>query len=407
MKKFIAIILCLILTFSLVACGNTPPEEMTKPTETPTTHDKDDDPTSGPAAVVGEVNQINKFKLNGKVYTVDDLTLDVINELGYKTDNGVWTFMSGGISLGGKTISNGKTSIKYNVDGESKNVIVIGFDSSSPDVELYSQTKIGMSKSDFVKKIKGMETKLVEWMDDEYFCIVYSDNASMIAKIEKSKVTTVYLAINDKCGITKDDGKINVDAINKQYFEEQYSQNKHEEWNSYGSAVKNDFDTTIKLMNKEFKFEELKYSDLISLGYNPTNSLHNYNGVMMFREFVHENGSSLLVIDNKDGLVEALMIKRVPGIEDMDYEKGKINCDLTICGVIKAGAQSKDCEEALEIDVDVESMLAKTELIGENGYCLISHSEGIVDDILLINRTIFPPVESEPTDATEAPQNDN
>ena len=197
MKKIFALLLCLLMVFSLAACGEKEPEpEVTEPVET--------EPQLTPEEQAENMRKkLVTVYIDGKPYEMEELTTDILVELGYKEEP-VW--LTNELSEDGPTYKNEngeQLNVIYGHKVGTIEAVSIGLmglsedsDYSFANLMFVNGIKLGMDKDSITDKLEEFQVTEQKFGDAVLY-IVQTDKCSFIITFENDVATAISLGFND------------------------------------------------------------------------------------------------------------------------------------------------------------------------------------------------------------------
>ena len=197
MKRIFVLLLCLLMVFSLAACGEKEPEpEVTEPVET--------EPQLTPEEQAENMRKkLVTVYIDGNPYEMEELSTAKLEEIGFKPEP-VW--LTNELGEDGPVYKNDKGEQMSVVFGNKKGTIAavsVGLTGLSENTEysfanvmFVNGIKIGMSKESITDKLA--EFQITEQkLDDLVLYIIQTDKCSFIISFEDDVATAISLGFNN------------------------------------------------------------------------------------------------------------------------------------------------------------------------------------------------------------------
>lgn len=422
MKKILALLLCFVLAFSLVACGDKTAEEPTieetQPEETKPKgeniskdpidlpdwmgeqddQDKTDEPVvEDPSSKLPQAIDVIMF--GNKSLELSNITIKSLKDIGYEPKSGisVWMTHSDFMSLSGSGFKNANDQelvVCTPEDNANKLVGIVVDDEETPCV-FYKGIKIGMSEEDCMTILEGLELDTTESFGTKKYATHNATN-SLVVSIEDGKVVEIIVCVSKEARLNLS-ASSEADITMQDYLKYTYPQNDYTQWIGYGFTPNCTMDIkNIQLEGQKFDFTEMLARNLISMGYMPKGIFAagwmtgTETGMIYSQTFVSEDNKTIYCVFDEEGKIEYMYIEGIETDSDsVFYDENAKQTAITIIKDITIGTEEKVVEKTFKDCANAKQTSSGDYIVKTDEMTLvISVSNGFVDGIAFVNNKL-------------------
>lgn len=399
MKKVIALILCAILCFSLVACekNDSPP---TNATTQPTTNN------TAPSENEGQTDQDNQEQidfdpdtlsnvlLDGHVININNFTQNDLKSIDYKIkDFSIWSIGNNHFDISGSSALKDKTRIRISKEKntnapDNPNIVLVGVESKSNCV-FFKNIQIEMGQQDFVDAISDQQYDIVESSKTTYY-LVHDDINTLIVTIEDEIVTEIYLVVNKSFYLYPPAGS-GVHQSDKLYIDWHKENFNASDWAIANVDVNTNEDISKFVLDGiTYDINLIGTSNIYDAGYDNYTSYwiamgDNLN--IYGRCFIGANKSKIKFMnDPTTNNIQVIGVERTPVEGEFFYDEDEVQIDCSFFRGVRAGMTKDEVDAALS-NINFIKDGNRYIIKSKQNTLILDFSNNLLDDIKLINNT--------------------
>ena len=398
MKKILALLLCLLMVFSLAACGDkkepeesNPSQNIIKPeddiTEPEETEPEETEPEET-EPVVEEITTFDKFCVDNKLFALSDLTESTMIKNGFKPKGGVssWMVFSDFMSLSGVGYKYGSNDmfVSFNEEGQVNGIIVSSADST---IKFFGDFKVGMTEDEAKALFRSYSIDSNKDTDGIQYA-VHNDDHSLVYTVNDGIVSEIVICVSKDANLNISEAE-KMNQMDSDYFY-QYETMAHSSWPGFSDEINYKGDMTrLVIDGRIFNFNDLTLDNLKEFSYKPNGeikaTMDESGNVAIVARKLDNAGAQIYVVSSPTGKIEYLKVDIVDP-NSSAYEEGDRQVDCSFFAGLTLGHNMDEAKLLWKIKDDVST--TQTIVRGSVNTAIIEYKDGVVSSITLINNKL-------------------
>lgn len=397
MKKILALLLCLLMVFSLAACGDEkkpeesePTQNVIKPDETEpevTTEPEETEPEET-EPVVEDIETFDKFCVDNKVFSLSDLAENNMIRNGFKPKGGVssWMVFNDFMNLSGVGYKYGNNDlfVCFTEGGQVNGIVVNSADSG---ITFYNNFKIGITEDEARVLFRDYQHDTNKDADGTQYA-VHNEEYSLVYTVSDGCVSEIVICVSKDANLNISEAE-KMNQMDSDYMY-QYETMSHSSWPGYDSGINYKGDMTrLVIEGRIFNFNDLTMATLKEFNYKPTGEIKTTfdadGNVSVVTRKLENDGAKMHVVSNPTGKIEYLKIEAIDPNSN-SYEEGDRQIDCSFFADLYLGQPIGEAKALWKMRNDDST--TQTVLRGSANTVIVEYKDGAVHSVTLINNKL-------------------